>query len=200
MKVFINDISRISDEQLSKATDFLSAEEKERLKNMISVKRQREFICGHFLLRKILSEELKMPTIEIKTLKSGALVLADTSLGYISLAHSFDKVAIAFCSNPVGIDVEKMRAKDNYNAILEQIDSVKDAQSLMQQGDSSQNAFFKLWTRREAFYKMSSVCEQSVLDKTFFYYFEQNDFMFCAASTVPQQIQWKNMKSIDKII
>ena len=96
---------------------------------MISVKRQQEFICGHFLLRKILSQELQKPLdeIEINTLSSGALVLSDPSLGYVSLSHSHQQVAIAFCSDPVGLDMEWMQEKNNYNAILEQIDAVKDA-------------------------------------------------------------------------
>lgn len=202
MKVFVSDISQILPERLSQITDVLSDAEKKRLENMISVKRQHEFICGHFLLRKVLSEELQKPLneIEINTLSSGALVLSDTSLGYISLSHSNNQVAIAFCPDPVGLDMEWMQQKDNYNAILEQIDAVKDAGQLLSQGYGLQETFFRLWTRREAYYKMSSVCEQSTFEKTFFHYLNQNNFMFCVSSTRVQQIEWKFMKSIDKIL
>ena len=202
MKVFISDISEISQEQLKQAADFLSDTEKKRLDNMISFKRQREFFCGHFLVRKVLSQELKKPLkeVEINVLNSGALVLADSSFGYISLSHSHEQVAIAFCANPVGIDMEWIQQKDNYNAILEQIDAVKDAGQLIGQGYSLQETFFRLWTRREAYYKMSSVCEQSALDKSFFYYLNQDNFMFCICSTAPQQVEWNFLKSIDKNI
>lgn len=200
MKVFVSDISEFSQEQLERLAGFLSDTEKERLDNMISVKRQREFICGHFLLRKILSQELQKPLneVEINVLNSGALVLPDSSLGYISLSHSHNQVAIAFCADPVGIDMEWMQQKDNYNAILEQIDAVKDATQLIEEGYSLQEAFFRLWTRREAYYKMSSVCEQSSLDKSFIHYLNQDNFMFCICSIKPQQIQWNFLKSIDK--
>ena len=200
MKVFVKDISQISSEQLDQAAAFLSDVEKRRLDNMISVKRQREFIYGHFLLRKILGNELQKPLneIEINVLNSGALILSDSSLGYISLSHSHEQVAIAFCPDPVGIDMEWMQDKDNYNAILEQIDAVKDAGQLIAQGYSLQDTFFRLWTRREAYYKMSSVCEQSSLEKSFFYYLKQDNFMFCVSSTKPQQVDWNFMKSIDK--
>ena len=59
MQVFICDISNVSDALLEKAATFLSASEKERLNNMISVKRQREFIAGHYLLRRLLSQSFK---------------------------------------------------------------------------------------------------------------------------------------------
>ena len=193
MKVFICDISKVSSEQLNHFASFLSETEKNRLQNMISVKRQREFICGHYLLRKILGEKANKPLneIEINTLNSGALVLADSSLGYISLSHSHEQVAIAIASNPVGLDMEWMQAKDNYNPILEQIDAVKDAGQLLAQGYSMQEAFFRLWTRREAYYKLSSVCEQSAFDETSFSYFNQRNFMFCVACAKPEQIQWE---------
>ena len=200
MKVFIKDISQISPEQLDQLAGFLSDAEKKRLDNMISVKRQREFICGHFLLRKILSQELKksLNEIEINVLNSGALVLPDSSLGYVSLSHSHNQVAIAFCSDPVGVDMEWMQDKDNYNAILEQIDAVKDAGQLIGRGYTLQETFFRLWTRREAYYKMSSLCEESSLEKSFFYYLMQDNFMFCVSSIKPQQVEWIFTKSIDK--
>ena len=175
MKVFICDISKVSSEQLNNFASFLSETEKNRLQNMISVKRQREFVCGHYLLRKILSEEKNkaLNEIEINTLSSGALVLADPSLGYISLSHSHEQVAVAFASNPVGLDMEWIQSKDNYNAILEQIDAVKDAGQLLSQGYTMQETFFRLWTRREAYYKLSSV-EQSPFDKTKFSFYQQS--------------------------
>ena len=201
MKVFICDISKVSSEQLNQFASFLSETERNRLQNMISVKRQREFICGHYLLRKILSEETNkaLNEIEINTLNSGALVLADSSFGYISLSHSHEQVAVAVASNPVGLDMEWIQSKDNYNAILEQIDAVKDAGQLLSQGYTMQETFFRLWTRREAYYKLSSV-EQSPFDKTNFSFFQQSNFMFCVACTSPEQIEWKIYKSIDKSI
>ena len=159
MKVFICDISKVSKSCLEKIVCVLSKEEKDKLQKMISLKRQKEFIAGHYLLRRLLSQYLNrsIEDIEIKTLQSGALILADKSLGYISLSHSFDYVAIAISSYPIGLDMEKMRFKNNFNEILEQIDSVKAAAELMKNGISLQESFFRLWTKKEAFYKLNSV-------------------------------------------
>ncbi len=192
MKVFISDISKLSDESLPQAVDYLSQTERQRLDDMISVKRRREFVFGHFLLRRVLSQASDQPLdkIDIQTLPSGALVLGDENLGYVSLSHSNGQVAIAHCANPVGLDMEWIRAKDNYNEILEQIDSVKAAQELMSQGVSLKEAFFRLWTKREAYYKLSSVCDAVTRDSAFFDYYQLGDFMFCVASSSPQQIEW----------
>ena len=192
MDIFVYDISEVSDEYLKQAMRFLSDTEKKRLDNMISVKRRREFIVGHFLLRQVLSKITGKPLIEndIEVLKSGALMPVDQSVGYVSLSHSFEKVAIAVAPVPVGIDVEKIRSKDNYNAILEQIDSVKQAQELMREGCSLKEAFFRLWTRREALYKMLSVCQNDVSKTPSVYYRTQDEFMFCVASTEKQGVQW----------
>ena len=152
MKVFICDISNVSDACLEKAVSFLSETEKERLNNMISIKRKKEFIAGHYLLRRLLSQCNNVPIeqVQIQTLQSGALVLPNETFGYISLSHSFDFVAIAVSSVPVGLDMEKMRPKNNFNEILEQIDAVVEAKDLMSQGFPLQESFFRLWTKKEA--------------------------------------------------
>ena len=195
MQVFICDISNVSDALLEKAATFLSASEKERLNNMISVKRQREFIAGHYLLRHLLSQSFKKPIekIEIKSLQSGALVPADDNLGCISLSHSFNYVGVALSSHPVGLDMEKMRAKDNFNEILEQIDAVKSAGELMKQGHSLQEAFFRLWTKREAFYKLNSVFPIEDKEKISCSFHEYADFMLCVASSANEEVIWKNI-------
>ena len=195
MKVFICDISKVSDASLDKAVVFLSASEKERLSNMISVKRQREFIAGHYLLRRLLSRYYNKPIeqIEIQTLQSGALKPADAELGFVSLSHSFDYVAIALCEFPVGLDMEKMRSKDNFNEILEQIDSVKPARDLIKQGYSAEESFFRLWTKREALYKLNSVFAVSDKTEVFSYFHKNADFMLCVASPEAQSVVWENL-------
>lgn len=195
MQVFICDISKVSDAQLEKATAFLSTSEKERLSNMISVKRQREFVAGHYLLRRLLSQSFGTPIeqIEIKSLQSGALVTADNNLGYVSLSHSFNYVAIALSSCPVGLDMEKMRAKDNFNEILEQIDAVKSAGELMKEGYSLQETFFRLWTKREAVYKLNSVLPFEDKKKISCSFHQHADFMLCVANAETEDVVWKNI-------
>lgn len=196
MKVFVCDISNVSSDSLDKAASFLSLSEKERLQSMISVKRQREFIAGHYLLRMVLSCHYNRPieTLDVQTLQSGALFLTDRSLGYVSLSHSFEHVAIALGAEPLGLDMEKMRPKNNFNEILEQIDSVKAAGELMKQGFSLQESFFRLWTKREAVYKLNSLIEVPNKEKIHFSYHKNNDFILCVAANKELDVSWEKVE------
>mgnify|MGYP004572692323 FL=1 len=196
MKVYVYDISAVTDQRLKQDALILSDDEIARLDNMISLKRRKEFIASHYLVRKILSAQAKknISDIELNVLKSGALIPTDPALGFISISHSFDFVAIAHANAPVGLDMEKMRDKDNFNAILEQIDSVKDAAEMIKSGLTLKQAFYRLWTRREAFYKLASVDKNATLDNTYFYYHQSNNFMFCTACTTPKTIVFENIE------
>ena len=196
MKVFICDVSNLSDAYLNKAICFLSPSEKERLNNMISVKRRREFIAGHYLIRLFLSRYYNKPIeqIEIQTLQSGALKIADERFGYVSLSHSFEHIAIALASNPVGLDMEKMRDKNNFNEILEQIDAVKAAGELIKQGCSLPESFFRLWTKREAVYKLASVLPNLNKEKVNYSFYKDTDFMLCAATLENEDVVWENVE------
>jgi len=195
MKIFICDISSVSDKALKSAVSFLSASEKERLSGMISLKRQREFIAGHYLLRRLLSQHYNKPIeqIEIQTLQSGALIVADKSLGYVSLSHSFNFIAIALALNPVGLDMEKMRTKNNFNEILEQIDAVKPAKDLLKKGFSLQETFFRLWTQREATYKLNSIYPIKDKEKLQYSFYKYADFMLCTTNVANEDISWENI-------
>lgn len=195
MQVFICDISNVTEAELNNAVAFLSVSEKERLSNMISIKRQREFIVGHYLLRRLLCLRFNRPIeqIKIQAMQSGALMPLDESLGYVSLSHSFDFVAIALSSGPVGLDMEKMRSKNNFNEILEQIDAVKPAGELMKQGCSLQESFFKLWTKREALYKLNSLAPITNKENIPCFYHKYSDFMLCVAGLDTEEVEWKNI-------
>ena len=173
----------------------MSFSEKERLQSMISVKRQREFIAGQYLLRMVLSRHYDRPIeiLDVQTLQSGALSLPDRSLGYVSLSHSFEHVAIALGTEPLGLDMEKMRPKNNFNEILEQIDSVKAAGELMKQGFSLQESFFRLWTKREAVYKLNSLVDVSDKEQIHLSYHKNNDFMLCVAAIKEQKVSWEKV-------
>ena len=131
--------------------------------------------------------------VQIQTLQSGALVLPNETFGYISLSHSFDFVAIAVSSVPVGLDMEKMRPKNNFNEILEQIDAVVEAKDLMSQGFPLQESFFRLWTKKEAVYKLNSVMSALDRENIFYSYHQSADFMLCVATPKLKDVVWENI-------
>jgi len=201
MKVYICDVSSVPDSFLTIAKSYLSETELCRLENMFSQKRQREYILGHYLLRQVVASRYNksLQEVDVVPLKSGALTLKNQELGYVSLSHSNGFIAIASSSTPVGIDMELIKPKDNYNQILEQIDAVKQARELLNNGYDIQTAFFQLWTKREAVYKLNSLLEKPYQNMSYSYY-KTDSFMLCVAAVSNEQVLWEkiDLKTVDK--
>ena len=189
MQVFVFDMSDTSCDLLEKAKAFLSETEKQRLANMISVKRQKEFVCGHFLLRQLLCElfHQSLEDIDVQSMPTGALFLPKMPNIFVSLSHSNDKLAVAIGNCPVGVDIEKMLAKDNFPALINQIDSMDKAQELIAAGMSVQHTFYHLWCKREAVYKLKS---QAQIALPYLYYNRIEDFMLCVATENQTNVEW----------
>ena len=189
MLVFVFDITNIFESDLQNAIDVLSETEKYRLENMISVKRRKEFILGHFLLRKVLCHffNVDIEKARIESLQTGALHLPNMQGVFASISHTAEKLAIAIGKTPVGIDIEKMSPRDNFPGLLNQIDSMDVAKELVASGMSVQNAFYHLWCKKEALYKLNS---QTTAQIPFLFYHRYKDFMMCVACKEEEPIEW----------
>lgn len=189
MKVFVFDITEVNDKMLEKASAVLSETEKKRFDNMISVKRRKEFVLGHFLLRRLLCDILNIPMEKalVETLQTGALSLPLLDGVYASISHTLGRLAIAIGNTPVGFDIEKMVERENFPALLNQIDAMGKAKELVAAGMSVQNAFYRLWCKREALYKLHSQTEVST---PFLYYRQYQDFMMCLACKEATDTEW----------
>ena len=189
MKVFVFDITKVNDNMLEKASSVLSETEKNRLDNMISVKRRKEFVLGHFLLRRLLCDVFNVPMEKafVETLQTGALSLPLLDGVYASISHTLERLAIAIGNTPVGFDIEKIAERDNFPALLNQIDAMDKAKELVAAGMSVQNAFYRLWCKREALYKLKS---QTEVSSPFLYYRQYQDFMMCLACRDATDAEW----------
>lgn len=189
MKVFVFDITKINDKMLDMASGVLSETEKNRLANMISIKRRKEFVLGHFLLRRLVCDIFNVPVEKavVETLQTGALSLPLMENVYASISHSFERLAIAIGNTPVGFDIEKMAERENFPALLNQIDGMEKAKELVAAGMSVQNAFYRLWCKREALYKLKS---QTEISAPFLYYKQYEDFMMCLACKDSVDVEW----------
>ena len=198
MHVFVTDFSSVSPPELAKWPTCFSSSEQGRLENMLSPKRQKEFITGHFLARCALATYLKCaPTqIVLETLQSGAVIVADHPDVYLSLSHSNNALALAVARQPVGLDIEWIRPKENFEELLGQIDSLPQAHWLMQKGCTLGQAFYMLWTKREAKYKLQTMVQELV--NPVFYYRKQGHFQLCLACQFEEPIHWKSL-SLDTI-
>jgi 4'-phosphopantetheinyl transferase len=111
-------------------------------------------LLGELLLRKVLSQKLKLTDKEInfKTGDKGKPYLSDQAL-YFNISHSGKWVVGAFSDKEVGIDVELIRepnyevAKRFYSEIeLAGLNSIADA-------ELKKEYFFELWTLKESYLK-----------------------------------------------
>ncbi|XQP54984.1 MAG: 4'-phosphopantetheinyl transferase family protein [Mycoplasmoidaceae bacterium] len=72
---------------------------------------------------------------------------------YFSLSHSFDKVAIAICDKPIGIDIEKTLPLGIASSLASRVLKGRDLTSYHNAKDQSL-WFTKYWTKYEAFNKL----------------------------------------------
>lgn len=113
MKIYIADISRIKKTEMFETvwTRLLSAAELERLCHINDEERRLQFLVGHGLIRLVCGENAG-------TDETGKPIV---SHGFISLAHRGNFVVFAVGENPIGVDVEDVRIKRDYEAVARRL-------------------------------------------------------------------------------
>lgn len=138
----------------------LPKDEKEKADNIRSRENRKAYIISRGILRTVLSEYLKV--------EPGDIVFEYNEHGKPSIAnrlnprnvrfnlsHSRDVILYAVAKDKeVGIDVEYMRDVDRAERIIERFFSQEQRDFYNSQSDGiKKTAFFRLWTRREAYGK-----------------------------------------------
>lgn len=95
-------------------------------------------------LKRLLGKE-----VEIAKTENGAPYLVHDE-HYISLSHKDNVLVIAVSTAPVGVDIERLEYKPSHDCIARRY-----FEDEAPQGDS--HAFFRAWTRREAYGKWLGV-------------------------------------------
>jgi 4'-phosphopantetheinyl transferase len=149
----------------------LSADEKARADRFYFERDRTHFIIGRGLLRTMLGSYLGMEPARVEfdygLYGKPALKLPGQTLQF-NLAHSKDLAVYAFCRGfQVGIDLEHMREMPNQDAFAEQIFSSSESALIRSlAGEQKQNAFFTVWTCKEAVLKTSGDGLTKPLDQT----------------------------------
>ena len=138
----------------------LSKAELERANRFQFEKDRDRFIVSHVSLREILGRYLDLPPAEIK------FELGEFGKPYIdslptvdglsfNLSHSGEYILIAIgCNREVGVDVEKIRPQIDLEGIARRFFSPREVESLFKIEDELRlEAFFRCWTRKEAYVK-----------------------------------------------
>lgn len=166
MKLFIADLKKIikCPEGLLAFKSELNLCDKIRFDSFSNQARALQFLAS----RKIIKEHI---CPDYKTLKSGKVTVKN---GFLSIAHAKNFVIVAFAESPIGVDIEEITEKRNYQKIAER----------MHFGIcNTPYDFFKKWTAFEADFKHGKSKE-----KHFHTYLNHQGFLICLASVNSQNI------------
>ena len=115
------------------------------------------FVLGRGLLRRCLGHYLEREgmTIELAYTDRGRPVLAGEEEVQFSISHTQDLVAVAVTAGArIGIDLELMRTDLDFNELAKRIFSERDLVAFLALSErEAPGAFFRAWTRKEAYLK-----------------------------------------------
>lgn len=134
----------------------LSPDEIKRAERFIDPSVRERFISGRGMLRQILSQYINIPPKEIAFIygtKGKPHILNDPI--YFNLSHANDLLMLALSSDKViGADIEYKRPMDNMATVARMNFSAYEQSVFFNlPNDEKVDAFYQLWTRKEAYIK-----------------------------------------------
>jgi 4'-phosphopantetheinyl transferase len=146
----------LPDEQRRRLSDALSPDERARADRYAHRLAREQFVCARALLRQILSRYLDHPPnrIRIECSGTGKPLLPGRPL-HFNVSHSGDLALIAITRRgEVGVDVERVRSLPSYLEMAARYFTPGETAALFSlPAGLSEEAFFHVWTRKEAFLK-----------------------------------------------
>lgn len=142
------------------ATSFqwlLDRDERARADRFVFARHRERFMRAHGMLRLVLAPYVDRPpsALTFTARPFGKPELDDARGLSFSLSHSGDGVAIAVAQGvAVGIDIEERRGMEDRDALVARFFSAEEAAAYGRAAPAErEDAFFRLWTRKEAFVK-----------------------------------------------
>ncbi|HYM75115.1 MAG TPA: 4'-phosphopantetheinyl transferase superfamily protein [Candidatus Dormibacteraeota bacterium] len=137
--------------------EVLSAEERERAHRFRIERPRREFVLTRGTLRSLLAHYLAITPQEIRFryTKHGKPLLDTPGDLRFNVSHSGDLALMAFVKGrEVGVDVEKVVPQTEVEQLAERFFSARERSDLRNfSGEELRAAFFRCWTRKEAYIK-----------------------------------------------
>jgi medium-chain acyl-[acyl-carrier-protein] hydrolase len=148
------------DEEITRLTEILSPEERERARRMYRPAVRRQFLVSQAALRSILGRVLGQAPqrLQFGASSHGKPFLQGDDLSF-NLAHSGDMALVALTrEGPIGIDVERVRADLDWTTMSRHTLSDEERSALSElPPDYRLTGFFTFWTRKEASLKAAGL-------------------------------------------
>ena len=155
---------------VARLSALLSPDEKARAERFYFERDRVRFIVGRGLLRTILGGYLGMDParIEFSYGPYGKPALNPAQTLHFNLAHSQALALYAFCrDHPLGVDIEHIRPMADEDALARHVFTPTESALVASlDGDPKHDAFFKIWTCKEAILKASGDGLTKPLDQT----------------------------------
>jgi len=137
--------------------DILSETERIRTSNFVLRGKQNEYIVAHAMLRNIIAGYLRCEPREVRLTESEhgkPTCQHDTRLAF-NLAHGQGSIVLAVANGcEVGVDIEQVRPVPDAEHIVRRYCCSEETERFLDMNKIGQDrAFFRLWTRKEAYLK-----------------------------------------------
>lgn len=158
VSIYHTDVASCRD-QLEPVYDVLSSAEHQRAERFRFERDRRCYVVGRGMLRLILGEHLSCDPACLRFAygrygKPGLAEPGETNV-HFNISHAHTLVAIAVAEGRrVGIDVEQVRALDDMDRLARRFFSIREYAALRAlPPEERREAFFRCWTRKEAYVK-----------------------------------------------
>lgn len=192
MKLYIADLSNLPDPlSCPEMLQELSKERQHRIHSMKQVQSRKQSMGAGLLLKKVLA----LYHIEISSVMAGEHGKPMVEGLEFNLSHSGNLVICAVSDQPVGCDVELLRKAPA--RVAERYFS-RDEQEYLSRfcGEDYDKEFFRLWTMKESYVKMTGEGIAMARGKVPDCYFAEVDvpgyiISICAKESVPVEVIWE---------
>lgn len=169
--LYLLNTALVDTEQLIGLSSGLSPEEYRHWHEIRQPGRQREYLLGRVLLRRLLAERLHCPagSLAFHIGEHGKPMLCNHHWQF-NLSHSGDWLAIALCaSGPLGVDIEMGQRRRQILPLAHRFYAQSEYEWQLALPEAEQeSAFYRLWSRKEAVLKAHGAGIAAGLDKVRF--------------------------------
>lgn len=143
---------------LAQHRECLDAGETARCARLVNERLRTRFIAAHGFTRRVLSlySQRHACDLTFSLGEHGKPVLPQHSDLHFNLSHSHDLAILAIASRPVGIDIEYIDGMRDWQGIMQRFYTASEVQKILAlPAAMQQQAFFQVWTRKEAHMKVT---------------------------------------------